>query len=305
MTRTPKAQALGAALRHAREEKHLLLRELATAIKRDIGVVSRWETGDRTPKPEQVAQILTKLGVDGERYDDIMTLAYGTNESQWVATTLPEQRQQLAAFVDWEQRARRIVEVTPMLVSGLLQTSDYVRAIMTTAGVPAGEIALRVSTRIGRREAITKRAPAELLVLLGQSALNQNIGGRDVMIGQLDHLLEMAARPNIELRVVPDHRGWHPGLEGAFTLIEAPRPASGRRAAVKSASIAFVGTRRSVLMLHEDDDVVAYTRAIDAILAVSMKPDSSANFIADTRNRMEQQGDLAKVQPERKRPELR
>ena len=46
-----------------------------------IGVISRWETGERTPKPEQVAQILTTLGVNGERYDQIMTLAYGTNEA--------------------------------------------------------------------------------------------------------------------------------------------------------------------------------------------------------------------------------
>ncbi|MGB3442271.1 MAG: Scr1 family TA system antitoxin-like transcriptional regulator [Actinophytocola sp.] len=97
----------------------------------------------------------------------------------------------------------------------------------------------------------------------------------------------MAALPNIELRIVPDHRGWHPGPEGAFTLIEAARPASGRRADEKTASIAFVGTRRSVLLLHEDEDVVAYKRAIDRVLAVSLKPDSSASFIADAKNRME------------------
>lgn len=250
-------------------------------------MVSRWETGDRTPKPEQVAQILTRLEVDGERYDEIMTLAYGTNESQWVATTLPEQRQQLAAYVDWEQDARRIVEMAPMLVPGLLQTSEYVRAIMTAAGVPAGEIALRVATRIGRGDAITKKKPAELLVLLGQSALNQDIGGRAVMIAQLEHLLKMAERPNVELRIVPDHRGWHPGLEGAFALIESPRPASGRRVAVKSASIVFVETRRSELMLHEDDDVNAYRRAIDRITGVAISPDASARLIADVRERME------------------
>lgn len=287
MARTPKAQALGAALRQAREGKGLLLRELAAAIKKDIGVVSRWETGDRTPKPEQVAQILTKLEVNGDHYDEIMTLAYGTNESQWVATTLPEQRQQMAAYVDWEQSASRIVEVAPMLVPGILQTSGYVRAIMAAAGVPDGEIALRVTTRIGRSEAITKKKPAQLLVLLGQSALNQNIGGRDAMTAQLDHLLNMAARPNIELRVVPDHRGWHPGLEGAFVIIESARPASGRREAVKSASIVFVETRRSELMLHQDDDVTAYRRAVDRIFAVSSNPDASANYIADVRKRME------------------
>ncbi len=287
MARTPKAQALGAALRQAREDRKLLLRELAAMIKRDIGVVSRWETGDRTPKPEQVAQILTKLEVDGERYDEIMTLAYGTNESQWVAITLPEQRQQMAALVDWEQRATRIVEVSPLLVPGLLQSSAYIRGIMTAAGVPEGEIALRVTSRLGRAEAITKRKPAEYLALLGQGALNQDIGGRVAMLEQLDHLLDMAGRPNIELRIVPDHRGWHPGLEGSFILIDAARPASGRRAAAKSASIAFVGSRRSVLMLHEDQDIAAYRRALDRVLAVSLAPEPSANLISEVRKRME------------------
>ena len=287
MARTPKAQALGAALRQAREDKNLLLRELAAAIQKDIGVLSRWETGDRTPKPEQVAQILTKLGVDGERYDAIMTLAYGTNESQWVATTLPEQKQQIAAYVDWEQSASRIVEIAPLLIPGLLQTSGYIEAIMTAGGVPADEITLRVISRIGRREVITRKKSAELLVLLGQSALSQDIGGRATMIEQLDHLLEMAGKPNIEVRVVPDHRGWHPGLEGAFALIEASRPAVGRRLATTSSSIVFVGTRRSVLMLHEKADVAAYKQAVDRIMQVSLPPDTSANLIADFRKRME------------------
>lgn len=287
MARTPKAQALGAALRQAREDKQLLLRELAAKISRDIGVVSRWETGDRTPKPEQVAQILTKLEVDGERYDEIMTLAYGTNESQWMATTLPEQRQQMAALVDWEHRATRIQEMAPLLVPGILQTSDYIRGIMTAAGVPEDEIALRVAARLGRADAITKRKPANLMVLLGHAALNQDIGGRATMLGQLDHLLDMAARPNIELRIVPDHRGWHPGLEGPFVLIDAARPASGRRAAVSSSAIAFVATRRSDLMLHEEQDVTAYRRALDRVLAVSLAPEPSAKFISEVRKRME------------------
>ncbi len=292
MARTPKARALGAALRQAREDKHMLLREVGAAINRDIGMLSRWETGERAPKPEQVAQILATLGIQGDRYDEIMTLAYGTNESQWVATGLPEQRQQMAAFLDWEHNARRIVEVMPLLVPGLLQTSDYIRAIMTAGGVPAGEVAARITTRIGRREVLTKHNPAKLMVLLGQAALTQEIGGRQTMIGQLRHLLEMAALPNIELRLVPDRRGFHPGLDDAFTLIEAPRITAGngssaRRGPAVLESIVFVANRRTVLMLHEDQDVDAYRQAIDWIIKVSLPPDKSAAFIAELTNRME------------------
>jgi transcriptional regulator with XRE-family HTH domain len=292
MTRTPKARALGAALRQAREDKGLLLRELGAEIGRDIGVLSRWETGERTPKPEQVAQILTKLGVGGEGYDEIMTLAYGTGESQWMATTLPERRQQMTAYVDWEQNAARIVEVAPLLIPGLLQTSDYIRAIMTAGGVPTGEIASRITSRIGRREIITNTQPADLLVLLGQGALNQGVGGNAVMADQIRHVKEMAKRPNISVRIVPDHRGWHPGLEGAFTLIESDRAA----ARVKS-TIVFVGNRRSVLMLHEDGDVDAYKRAIDWVARIALSPEASFAFIADVVNGLENKGELAEVKP--------
>jgi transcriptional regulator with XRE-family HTH domain len=281
MARTPKARALGAALRQAREGRNLLLRELAAAINRDIGVLSRWENGERAPKPEHVAQILTKLGVDGERYDDIMTLAYGTNESQWVATTLPEQRQQMIAYADWERNASRIVEVAPLLVPGILQTHDYAHAIMAAPGVPTDEIEPRVKARLDRREVLIKQNPAHLLVLLGVGALAQGIGGRRVMLGQLRYLLEMSANPNIELRIVPNNCGWHPGLEGSFILIESSRPAS----------VVFVGTRRSPLMLHESSDVTAYRQAIDFIYKLSLQPEASARLIADLHHRMENHGD--------------
>jgi hypothetical protein len=151
---------------------------------------------------------------------------------------------------------------------------------MTAPGVPTGEIASRVTTRIGRREVLTKHSPAELLVLLGRAALNQGVGGRQVMIGQLEHLLEMAAHPNIELRIVPEDRGWHPGLEGSFEPIEKNGSAS-------KDSIVFVETRRSELILHEDGDINAYRWAIDQIMKISLAPDVSLSFIADLRNRME------------------
>jgi transcriptional regulator with XRE-family HTH domain len=282
MARTPKARALGAALRKARDDKGMILRQLGAAVDRDIGVLSRWENGERIPKPEQVAQILAVLGVNGQRYEEIMTLAYGTAESQWVATSLPEQREQTAAYLDWEQSASRIVEVAPLLIPGLLQTSGYVRAIMSIPDVPSAEMPTRVSSRLGRRDVITrKRNPAQLLVLLGRAALNQDIGGKQVLIDQLQDLLEVAARPNVELRIIPDYSGWHPGLEGPFALIESKRDSAA------TASIVFVGTRRSDLMLHEKKDVDAYRWAIDRIMEVSLEPGVSANLIADLHSRME------------------
>ena len=74
MSRTPKGLRLAAALRAARESRGLTLRELGERIGRNSGVVSRYETADRTPKPEDVAQLLTALEIRGDQYDEILGL---------------------------------------------------------------------------------------------------------------------------------------------------------------------------------------------------------------------------------------
>lgn len=258
----------------------MVLRDVAALVNHNSGILSRWENGERIPKPEHVARLLTKLDVDGERFDEIMTLAYGTAESTWIATSLPEQRQQMAAFVDWEQTATSIVEVAPLIVPALLQTDDYIHGIMTAGGVPEDEIALRITGRIARRHVLDRERPANLLALLGTATLRQAIGGHAAAVAQAKHLLSMARRPNVDIRIVPDGIGWHPGLESAFTLIESERQ-NGK------ATIACVGTRRSVLMLHERSDIIAYREAIERLLPIALSREASARYILEVVNRLE------------------
>lgn len=277
MTRTPKARALGTALRNVREDQGFKLRDLARQIGRDPGVVSRWETGERTPKPEQVAQMLAAMGINGERYDEILSLAYDPDASLWVATTLPAQRQQLSAFVDCEQNAKYITEVSPLLVPGLLQTGDYIRAIMSGGGVPASEIATRVAIRIGRREVLTRSDPVNFVALVGEGVLRQVVGGREALIEQLRHLIAVCRRSNVEFRIIPRASGWNPSLEGAFTILE-PR---------EGTPVVHLENRRSGLFLHEDDDVDAYRRAADRIHQVSLSAQESVRLVGDLVKRME------------------
>lgn len=277
--RTPKARALGSALRDAREHKGLSLRQLASQIGRDPSVVSRWEHGERNPKPTDVAQILTQLGINGERYEEIVDMTRGADAPRWLAVSLPEQRQQLDALLDFETTATSITDVSPLLIPGLLQASSYVRAIMSAGSVPEDEVRTRVAVRIGRRDAITRRDPVPLLALIGEAALRQVIGSREVMVEQLRMLLELGKLPNVDLRVVPLTSGWHPGLEGPFTLIESEPP------------VVQLENRRSGLFLHEKEDVDTYRQAADTVLREAMSPGDSAGLIAEIANEMERRHD--------------
>ncbi|HEY0805523.1 MAG TPA: Scr1 family TA system antitoxin-like transcriptional regulator, partial [Pseudonocardiaceae bacterium] len=182
MAKTPKAAALGVALRRAREQRGLTTRDLADRIERNHGEISRWETGDRAPKPEHVAQVLTAMGITGKPYDEIMTLAHDTTAPMWVATSLPAQKQQLAAYIEMEQRAVVVNEVSPMLIPGMLQTREYAHAIMAGGGLSPDEVVNRVAIRMGRRDSITRPDPIRFNAFIGESAIHQIIGDRAIMI---------------------------------------------------------------------------------------------------------------------------
>ncbi|PKW13738.1 helix-turn-helix domain-containing protein [Saccharopolyspora spinosa] len=277
-TRTPKARALGNALRAARQEKGLTLRNVAAQLGRDPGALSRWETGERSPKPTDVAQILTILGINGDHYEEILAMTRGTTDSHWLAISLPEQRQHLAALLDFERTATAITQAAPLLIPGLLQSTSYVRAIMTSGGVPPEEVETRIAVRIGRREAITRNEdPVHFRVAIGEAALRQVLGGPQVMLSQLDHLLQMAELANVEVYVVPFGSGWHPALEGLFILIESNH----------APPVVQLETRRSGLFLHEPSDVEIYRDAAEGVFNAALDPAESRKHIAKICKEME------------------
>ncbi|GAA2961677.1 helix-turn-helix domain-containing protein [Actinokineospora diospyrosa] len=260
MARTPKAVALGNVLRRTREQCELSLREVALSLNRDAPTLSRYESGHRIPKPELVSRMFATYGVDGARHDELMTLAYRLDDPQWFATSDVERRQQEAAYVEHEHDANGIVQVSPLVLPELLQIPAVLRS---TRSVEEVENTLR------RQEVITGVRPTRFTALIGISALHQNIGGVDAAVQQLDHLVAMARRPHIELRVTPTGLGWHPGLDGPFTIIDSKRVGP----------VTFVATKTSTLWLHRAEDVDIYQEATKFIRDVSFTPADSIRII--------------------------
>lgn len=268
---TPKARALGAELRKVRERTNISVRKLAAQLEISHSELSRNETGERPPRLERVVAILTALGVTGAEAEKIVGMSQDTDGPHWLGVGIPEREIQLAALLDFERTANRITDVSPLVIPGLLQTADYARSIMTTANVPKNEIDTRVATRLGRRDAIERDKPAEVITYIGEYALRQSIGGLAVMRNQLRHLRKVADLPHVVIRVIPERTGWHPGLDGPFLLLDFPA----------ASPIVMLENRRSALFLHEDDDVQAYRLAVETIHTIAMSPESSSGLIAD------------------------
>ncbi|WP_433262297.1 helix-turn-helix domain-containing protein [Actinosynnema sp. CS-041913] len=274
---TPKAVALGAELRAARERAGFGLREFAKRLGIDHSKLSRTESGERPPEPELTAEILTNLGVVGSEFERIVDMARITDDSVWVAVSLPDQQSQLSALLSFEQMATRLTSVSPLLVPGLLQTGGYARAIMRGGRVPQQEIEIRVATRLGRRDVLMRDDPVRFTAFIGVAAMRGGIGGPSAMVEQLNHLLKMAEWPNITLHAIPEAAGWHPGLEGEFLVIDTP-----------AMSVVHVENRLSGLFYQETTDVTAYQEAVDQVLSVALGPSETVELIAGEVDRIKE-----------------
>jgi transcriptional regulator with XRE-family HTH domain len=214
---------LVAALREVRGRCGITSRDLSLRLGYSHGVVSHWETGRRVPTPEDVATLLGALGIIGQERDRILNLARHAAEPNWLTIGMPGLPRQLAGAVECERSADAIIDWSPTVVPGLLQTSEYARALCAAAGLAPSDVEPRVMIRVGRREILTRTtAPVGFTALISEAALRQPIGTPQVMVEQLRFLVEAGRRPNIEIQVMPQFIEWHPGLAGPFLLYRFP-----------------------------------------------------------------------------------
>jgi transcriptional regulator with XRE-family HTH domain len=125
-------------------------------------------------------------------------------------------------YVDVETEACRVCEYA-VVVPGLLQTEAYFRAMFdgNRRRRTAQQIDNQVAARLIRQQRLTDDS-LELAAIVDESALRREVGGPEVMRGQLSHLVEVAGLSNVTLQVLPFGAGSHSAIEGAFVLLDFP-----------------------------------------------------------------------------------
>jgi hypothetical protein len=77
----------------------------------------------------------------------------------------------------------------------------------------------RVAARLARQD-IFDRQPAPLLsFVMTEAVLRQRYGSKDVLRGQLEHLLLIGQKRNVEVQVMPLNCEDNAGVNGPFTVV--------------------------------------------------------------------------------------
>lgn len=265
---TPRARALGAQLREARKDRGFTTRKLAELIGRNDSHISRWENGRLIPSPEDTATVLAVLGVSGGDRERLLELARDALDPNWIA---PGVDRQLAALTEYERTAKRMTNVEPLIIPGLLQTYDYARHIMTAFGNPRGEAEQRATLRVGRQHVLTDTPPTNLVAIIGEYALRYSVCPNDVMLAQLEHLLRNAELASVEIRIVPLATPTPAMLNGSWALLEFDR----------AKPVVHHEHFRSSATITEVKSVEKYRASVETLFEVAMSPDQSRELIAE------------------------
>jgi transcriptional regulator with XRE-family HTH domain len=271
---TVQRMLVGARLRRLRTEMGLTREEAAEAIRASEWKIHRLENGQVGFKERDIVDLLRLYEVtDPGEVADFVALAREANTPGWwqhYGDVLPSW---FRTYVDLEAAAALIRTYEGQFVPGLLQTDDYMRAVVYGAHLEDSgeEVGRRVRLRMARQILLTSEQPPRLWAVVDEAALRRPVGGREVMRSQLERLIEATKLPNVTLQVLPFDAGAHPAMVGSFSILRFPEQ--------ELPDVVYLEHLTSAIYLNKPEEVDQYLHVMESICVRAAAPDRTAELL--------------------------
>ncbi|MER5269111.1 helix-turn-helix transcriptional regulator [Actinosynnema sp. NPDC002837] len=195
-------ERLSRELRRLRTEAKMTGTATARATGMSQSKLSKIENGMLLPSVTDVERLVAELSATRETRVELVELArqlHAEAETRRVVLHRGAHRhQQTVARIEARATTSRFFQNAG--VPALLQSENYLRVVHNT--MPPHEQDTAIATlrsRRARMDDLGKR----FVFLLAESALRWRMGSADLMCEQIDHLVQIVRRPNVQLGVVP------------------------------------------------------------------------------------------------------
>lgn len=258
-------QHLGGQLRSLRERAGLTGRAFAAEAECLPSKVSQVEKGARPASAADVRLWCRVCGASREQTQELLA-EHAAAARLWIAfrdlgrgSGLNATQKMLSGDM-WE-RVRRFYAYQTKVIPGLLQTSGYMTAVLTSVrrerGVAVDDVAAAVAERIGRQGYLLQRG-RQFDFVIEEPVLWFRPYGKDVQRDQLMHLLQVMRLPSVTLAVIPlvaDRREFRP--RESFDLTDD--------------SLVTVEMLTGFLSLTHPDEVSAYVTAWEQLASIAAR----------------------------------
>ncbi|GAA3879776.1 helix-turn-helix transcriptional regulator [Saccharothrix violaceirubra] len=272
---TVRLRRLATQLRRLREGADLTREEVAERTNINAATLYRIETAKSRPQTRTLLTLLDLYDTPADEQERLKTLSKESVKPGWIRPWHESLAEEYTTYISFEDEAQGMRNYSGLFMPGLLQTEDYARAVIggVLHSATTEQIEDRVRTRMERRAVLTKERPLHLWAVIDEAALRREIGGREVMHAQLEHLRQTAMVATVKIQIIPFSSGSHPGMPGQFVVMEFEDP--------MDADLIYVDGQAGETLLESETDIKRFRSDFDHLVAVAMSPNDSSAFIAE------------------------
>jgi transcriptional regulator with XRE-family HTH domain len=266
-----RSRRLARTLRALRAETGASAAEVGKAVGMSGSKINRIEAAEIGIYQDDLEKLLDHYRVSRKRRADLLTIARNAEQRCWMRMRNPNLPADLLTWTDFEDEATALRLYEPMTVPDLLQTAEYARAIIAATGgrlIESQRDAL-VTTRLARQSLLSKEQPLQLHVIVEETILTRPFGDNGVLGRQLRHLVDAASQPNVVFQVLPTDAGLHPGVNGAFVVLEYD----------DGPSLVCLQHLLVSHFLEEEEQIQAYATAWDVLAKLARSPEESVEVV--------------------------
>lgn len=262
---------LGAALRALRLASGKEAKAVARSALMSPSKLSKIENAKLAPGASDVERILTAIGVSDE------VKAEYTEAARASATEATAWRLLKRAGVHKGQQAARALEnqmsmlrlFQPALVPGLLQTPEYIRAVLRRHNLSEDALARTINGRL-ERQAVLYDNTKSLRFVITEPVLRWRIVPPQMMAAQLDRIVSISRLSHVDIRVVP--------------LRLRQRDIANHAFVIRDDGMVTVETVHAEVVVTDPRDVGVYVEKFEGFERVALRGDSMRNLVEAVRD---------------------
>lgn len=262
---------LGAALRALRQASGKEAKAVARSAVMSTSKLSKIETGKVAPSVVDVESILTAIGVSDEVKTEYLEVvrASTTETTAWrlVRRMGVHKAQQQTRALESQMTLLRLFQ--PALIPGLLQTPEYIRAILSRHGLTEDVLTRTTTARLERQQVLYDPAK-ELQFVITENVLRWRIVSPLRMAEQIGRLISLSRLPNIDMRVVP--------------FAAEQRDIANHAFVIRDDRTVTVETVHAELVVTDPRDVSQYVKKFEGFASVALSGDNMRSMLGNVQD---------------------
>jgi hypothetical protein len=242
------------------------------------GKVGRFEANQwKRPDMSDIRDLLRVYGVDEDEHAELVQLAIKARARHWWREYHEVFQNEFPGF---ENDAAQIRVFMPLVLPGLLQTRDYLEAVLRGSLRSPAWQRKAIEARLRRQEILdrTDGTAPRVIAVITEASLMYRWGTAADRRDQILHLIGLSKRPNVELRIQRFADGPPTGMHSMVNIFDF---------ADGESSVVYLETDTTIQEVSNAEEVQTYMEGFGRVRDGALEPGNTSTYLGHLAEQLE------------------